>query len=51
MKICGSTSIEKVKPGSIINFKDHQLIENNVLVIKFDKFGIVEKKNFLIKMI
>ena len=36
----------KVKPGSIINFKDHQLIENNVLVIKFDKFGIVEKKEF-----
>tara|TARA_Y100000816_G_C25693701_1_gene366861 strand:+ start:73 stop:549 length:477 start_codon:yes stop_codon:yes gene_type:complete len=39
----------KQTSGSIINFKDTKLIENNVLVIKFDKYGIVNKKEFFNK--
>ncbi len=36
----------KIKPGSLLNLKDNKLIENNVLVIKFNKFGVTEKKEF-----
>ena len=39
----------KQTSGSIMNFKNTKLIENNVLVIKFDKYGIVNKKEFFNK--
>ena len=39
----------KISGGSIINFGDRDLLENNVLVLNFDKYGIVKKKEFFYK--
>ena len=39
----------KISGGNLINFNDMKLLENNVLIIKFDKFGIVQKKEFFSK--
>ena len=39
----------KISGGSIINFGDTDLLENNVLVVNFDKYGIVEQKEFYSK--
>ena len=39
----------KISKGSIINFGDNELLENNVLVINFDKYGIVTQKEFFNK--
>ena len=39
----------KISDGSIINFSKSKLLENNVLVIKFDKYGVVSKKEFFSK--
>ena len=39
----------KISKGSIINFGDSELLENNVLVINFDKYGIVTQKEFFNK--
>ena len=36
----------KVSSGSIIKFGERDLLENNVLVLSFDKYGIVDKKEF-----
>ena len=37
----------KLSGGSIMNFGDMDLLENNVLVINFDKYGIVNSKRIL----
>ena len=34
----------KVVGGSIVKFADNKLLENNVLVIAFDKYGLVNKR-------
>ena len=39
----------KISSGSIINFGESDLLENNVLVINFDKYGIVDQKEFYSK--
>ena len=39
----------KISGGSIIKFGDLDLLENNVLIINFDKYGIVKKKEFFSK--
>ena len=39
----------KLSGGSIMNFGDMSLLENNVLVINFDKYGIVINKEFYSK--
>ena len=39
----------KLSGGSIMNFGDMSLLENNVLVINFDKYGIVVNKEFYSK--
>ena len=39
----------KISGGTIINFGDTDLLENNVLVIKFDKYGVVKNKEFFSK--
>ena len=39
----------KLSGGSIMNFGDMNLLENNVLVINFDKYGIVVNKEFYSK--
>ena len=39
----------KLSGGSIVNFGDRELLENNVLVLNFDKYGIVIKKEFYSK--
>ena len=39
----------KISGGNLINFNDMKLLENNVLIIKFDKLGIVQKKEFFSK--
>ena len=36
----------KITTGSMFNMKDNKLIENNVLVVRFNKLGIVENKEF-----
>ena len=36
----------KLSGGSITNFGDLDLLENNVLVLSFDKYGIVTQKEF-----
>ena len=36
----------KVSTGSIINFGNVNLLENNVLVVRFDKYGVVINKEF-----
>ena len=39
----------KISGGTIINFGDTDLLENNVLIIKFDKYGVVENTEFFSK--
>ena len=39
----------KISGGTIINFGDTDLLENNVLVIKFDKYGVVKNTEFFSK--
>ncbi len=39
----------KISGASIINLSKSKLLENNVLIVKFDKYGIVEKKEFFSK--
>ncbi len=39
----------KLSGGSIIKFGDMDLLENNVLVVNFDKYGIVTQKEFFSK--
>ena len=39
----------KVSGGSIVKFRDLDLLENNVLIVKFDKYGIAEQKEFYSK--
>ena len=39
----------KLSGGSIMNFGDMSLLENNVLLINFDKYGIVINKEFYSK--
>ena len=39
----------KVSSGSLTKFAEVDLLENNVLVIKFDKYGIVSQKEFFSK--
>ena len=39
----------KVSSGSLTKFAEVDLLENNVLVIKFDKYGIVNQKEFYSK--
>ena len=39
----------KLSNGSIINFSKNKLLENNVLIIGFDKYGIVNKKKLFNK--
>ena len=39
----------KISGGSIIKFGDIDLLENNVLVVNFDKYGIVKNKEFYSK--
>ena len=39
----------KISGGSIIKFGDIDLLENNVLIINFDKYGIVAQKEFYTK--
>ena len=39
----------KISGGSIIKFGERDLLENNVLVLNFDKYGILTKKEFFSK--
>ena len=39
----------KLASGKMIKFGDMNLLENNVLVLKFDKYGIVKQKEFYSK--
>ena len=39
----------KISSGSIIKFGERDLLENNVLVLNFDKYGILTKKEFFSK--
>ncbi len=39
----------KLSGGSIVNFGEMDLLENNVLVLNFDKYGIVIQKEFYSK--
>ena len=39
----------KLAGSSIVNFGDKDILENNVLVINFDKYGIVMNKEFFSK--
>ena len=39
----------KISTGSIIHMKKNKLIENNVLVIEFNKYGVVINKKLLTK--
>ena len=39
----------KLSGGSIVNFGEMDLLENNVLVLNFDKYGIVLKKEYFSK--
>ena len=39
----------KLASGKLVNFGDVKLLENNVLVLNFDKYGIVIKKEFFSK--
>ena len=39
----------KISGGSMIKFGDLDLLENNVLVVNFDKYGIVKNKEFYSK--
>ena len=39
----------KIASGKLVKFKDMDLLENNVLIVNFDKYGIVIKKEFFSK--
>ena len=39
----------KIASGKILKFGDMDLLENNVLVLNFDKYGIVVQKEFFSK--
>ena len=39
----------KIASGKILKFRDSVLLENNVLVLNFDKYGIVLKKEYFSK--
>ena len=39
----------KIASGKLVNFGDMKLLENNVLILNFDKYGIVIKKEFFSK--
>ena len=39
----------KLTNGSIVNFHKNKLLENNVLIISFDKYGIVNNKELFNK--
>ena len=39
----------KISSGKLVKFGDMSLLENNVLVLNFDKYGIVIKKEFFDK--
>ena len=39
----------KIASGKLIKFADNDLLENNVLVLNFDKYGIVIQKEFYSK--
>ena len=39
----------KISGGTVIKFGDLDLLENNVLIINFDKYGIVAQKEFFSK--
>ena len=39
----------KISTGSIVHMKKNKLIENNVLVIEFNKYGVVINKKLLTK--
>tara|TARA_B100001057_G_scaffold498126_1_gene604202 strand:+ start:1403 stop:1879 length:477 start_codon:yes stop_codon:yes gene_type:complete len=39
----------KISSGKLVKFGDMNLLENNVLILNFDKYGIVIKKEFFNK--
>ena len=39
----------KIASGKILKFRDSVLLENNVLVLNFDKYGIVLNKEYFSK--
>ena len=39
----------KIASGKLVKFGDMDLLENNVLVLKFDKYGVVANKEFFSK--
>ncbi|MEC7137355.1 MAG: outer membrane protein assembly factor BamE, partial [Pseudomonadota bacterium] len=39
----------KIASGKLVKFKEMDLLENNVLILNFDKYGIVVKKEFFSK--
>ena len=39
----------KISSGSMISFKNNKLLENNILVVKFNKLGVVIDKKLLKK--
>ena len=39
----------KISGGSLIKFGDTELLENNILVLNFDKYGVVIQKEFFSK--
>ena len=39
----------KLSGSSIVNFGDMNLLENNVLVLNFNKYGVVSQKEFFSK--
>jgi len=39
----------KLASGKLVKFGDMDLLENNVLILNFDKYGIVTKKEFFSK--
>ena len=39
----------KIASGKLVKFGDMDLLENNVLVLKFDKYGVVTNKEFFSK--
>ena len=45
----GATAKVTISGGSIIKFGERDLLENNVLVLNFDKYGILTQKEFFSK--
>ena len=39
----------KIASGKLVKFGDMDLLENNVLILSFDKYGVVIKKEFFTK--